>query len=134
MNIHSSKFHHPEVILQLETLLNKLEAILLTETWLRENDPLTKLDFLGHQPIESKPKKRLKRRSGGVAFFFREGIEFYPIEFEKKVECSIFPTIFESKRIKIFCVTYRPQQFKVNQLSQFFVEVANLFLLLFWNH
>ena len=43
--------------------MKKPEAIILTETWLTERDPLAKLDFKGYQPRESNPASCMKRRS-----------------------------------------------------------------------
>ena len=69
------RLYQSEKILLLGNLLEKLEAILLTEKWLTENDRLTKLDINGYQPIESKPRNCIKRKSDGVTFFFEERIE-----------------------------------------------------------
>ena len=123
LNVQSLRFHHPELILLLETLSNKPEAIILTETWLTENDPLTKLNIDGYQPIESKPRKCMKRRSGGVAFYFKKGIKYYPIEFQTNIACSVYRVHLDSSNCRIFCVIYRPPSFKLNQ---FFSELENL--------
>ena len=123
LNIQSLRFHHPELVLLLETLSNKPEAIILTETWLTENDPLTKLNIDGYQPIESKPRKCMKRRSGGVAFYFKKGIQYFPIDFQTHIECSVYRVLLDNSNSKIFCVIYRPPSLK---LHQFFSELEKL--------
>ena len=52
LNIKSLNFHHPELKTLLETLLIKSEAIIVTGTWLLENDQFTKLDINSYQLIE----------------------------------------------------------------------------------
>ena len=97
LNIQFLRFHHPEISFLFETLLNKSEAIIITETSLTENDLLKKLDINGYQPIESKPRKSMKRRSSGIPFNFEERREYYPFEFKTNIAGSIFRAFFGKK-------------------------------------
>ena len=45
----------------------------------------------------------MKRKSGGVALYFKGGIEYYTIiEFETNIECSICRAVLENKVTKKF--------------------------------
>ena len=57
LNIKLVKFCHPELKILLETLLNNTEAIIVTGTWLFENDQFTKLDINSYQLIQTKTRK-----------------------------------------------------------------------------
>ena len=122
LKLQFSGFNHPELFLSLEVLLNKPEARIVIGTWLIENDPIMKLDINGYQHKESAPKFFLKQRSVGNAFYFKESIRYYPIQFQTNIEYSNFRILSENKSIETFCVVY---SFFL-KLNRFFVELEKL--------
>ena len=123
LNIRSLGFHHDQLKILLETLERKPEIVILPETWLTENDPLDELDLDEYQPIESKPREFFKRRSGGVAFYVKEGIKYSNIDFQTEIECSIIQLTFPENVVKNFCAIYRPETLR---LTKFFAEFEAL--------
>ena len=51
------------------------ELILLSETWLTENDPLKEYYIDGYHPLESKPRNDGQKR-GGVAVCLKRNLQF----------------------------------------------------------
>ena len=51
------------------------ELILLSETWLTENDPLKEYHIDGYHPLESKPRNDGQKR-GGVAVYLKRNLQF----------------------------------------------------------
>ena len=66
INILSLRFRQPDFALLLDTMTIKPDIILLTETWLTENDPIDNLNISSYQPLESKPRTFSQRSIGGV--------------------------------------------------------------------
>ena len=89
-NIQSLRFHQPDLDLFFGTITSKPDIILLTETWLTENDPIDKLNIESYQPLEAKPRTFSKRRSGGL--------EYQSIDFDTVIECAIYQVTFHDKR------------------------------------
>ena len=81
----------------------------------------------GYQLIETNPRKKAKRRSGGVAFYIRNDIHYTPIDFDNDIECSVFKVNCNDKDIQFFCVTYRPDTYKPTQFLQ---QIEDLLLFL----
>ena len=119
LNIRSLGFHHDQLKKVLETFECKPEILIITETWLTENDSLERFELDDYQPVESKPRECFKRRSGGVAVYVKEGIRYRSIELQTQKECSIMQVIFSDSDVKNFCAVYRPETFR---LSKFFPE------------
>ena len=94
LNIKSFGFHHDQLKILLKTFERKPEILIITETWLTENDPLDRFELDDYQPVESKLRECFKRRSGGVAFYVKEGIRYRSIELQTQIECSIVQVIF----------------------------------------
>ena len=117
LNIRSLGFHHDQLKILFETFERKPEKLIITETWLTENDPIDRFELDDYQPVESKPRECFKRRSGGVAFYVKEGIRYRSIELQTRIECSIVQVIFSDSDVKNFCAVYRPETFR---LSKFF--------------
>ena len=122
LNIHSLRFHQPGLALLLNTMTSKPDIIILTETWLTENDPIDKLNIKGYQPFESKPRTYSKRSSGGVGAYFSEACEYQSINFETVTECAIYQVTCSDKKM-VFCVLYRPETVR---LARFFEELEKL--------
>ena len=99
LNVQSLRFHQPDLALLLDTMTSKPDIILLTETWLTENDPIDKLNIKSYQPFESKPRTFSKRRSGGVGAYFSEACEYQSINFETVIECAIYRIIYTAQYI-----------------------------------
>ena len=95
--------------------------ILLTETWLTENDPLKQFDLEVYQPIESKPRKTEIR--GRVAFYAREDIEYRTLEYESELECLAGTFKFDEANMKSFCVVYRPDAVRFGKLLELFESI-----------
>ena len=95
LNVQSLRFHQPDLALLLDTMTSKLDIILLTETWLTENDPIDKLNIKSYQPFESRPRTFSKRRSGGVGAYFSEACEYQSINFETVIECAIYQVTYQ---------------------------------------
>ena len=103
LNVQSLRFHQPDLALLLDTMTSKPDIILLTETWLTENDPIDKLNIKRYQPFESKPRTFSKRRSGGVGAYFSEACEYQLINFETFIECAIYQLTFFDKKMVFLC-------------------------------
>ena len=103
LNVQSLRFHQPDLALLLDTMTSKPDIILLTETWLTENDPIDKLNIKSYQPFESKPRTFSKRRSGGVGAYFSEACEYQSINFETVIECAIYQVTFFDKKMVFLC-------------------------------
>ena len=114
LNIRSLGFHHDELNMLLNTFEHKLVVLALTETWIAENETLDECDILGYQPIEYIVRLNCKRRSGGVAFYVKDGYYFKSISFNTEIECSIIEIRLEANNIKNVCVIYRPDTLRVN--------------------
>ena len=125
LNIRSLGFHHDELNILLSTFENKPVVLALTETWIAENDPLDEYDILGYQPIESTPRLDCKRRSGGVAFYVKDGYHYKPIDFNTEIECSIIEIRLDDNNIKNACVIYRPDTFRVNNFLDHFEKLLH---------
>ena len=57
----------------------------------------------------SNPRRNVKRSSGRVAFFVRNGIVVEILRMEKN-ECCFIKVTFTSSVSKLFCVTYPPEK------------------------
>ena len=86
LNIRSLGFHHDELNILLNKFAHKPVVVALTETWIAESDPIDQYNIIGYQPIEPTPRLDCKRRSGGVAFYVKDGYYFKLIEFETEIE------------------------------------------------
>ena len=115
LNIRSLGFHHDQLKILLETFERKPEIVIITETWLTENDPLDRFELDENQPVESKPRECFERRSGGVAFYVKEGIRYRSVELQTQTECSIVQVNFSDGDVKNFCAVYRPETFRLDQ-------------------
>ena len=62
--------------------------ILLTETWLTENDPLEEYHNDGYHPLEYKPRNNGQKR-GGVAMYLKRNRQFERINYISDLECLI---------------------------------------------
>ena len=68
-----------------------------------ENDPLEEFQIDGYQPIVSNPRKDFKRRTGGVAFCIKEGIEYESISKTPiDIECQLIIVKYDNDVVKIF--------------------------------
>ena len=99
LNVQSLRFHQTDLALLLDTMTSKPDIILLTETWLTENDPIDKLNIKSYQPFESKPRTFSKRRSGVVGAYFSEACEYQSINFETVIECALYQVTFFDKMV-----------------------------------
>ena len=74
------------------------ELILLTETWLTENDPLKEYHIDGYHPLESKQRNNGQKR-GGVAMYLKRNLMFERINYTSDLECLII-RVMGSNRIE----------------------------------
>ena len=58
-------------------------------------------------------KERGKARSGGVAFYIRNDLNYTPVEFVSNIECSIIKMNYNDKDINLFWVIYWPDTYKL---------------------
>ena len=119
LNIQSLRFHQPDLALLLDTMTSKPDIILLTETWLTENDPIDKLNIKSYQPFESKPRTFTERRAGGVGVgaYFSGAFEYQSIHFEIVIECAIYQVTFYDKKM-VLCVSYIPETIRLVRFSR----------------
>ena len=76
---------------------------MLTETWITNADDLDEYSLPGYQSIESKCRSNVKRRSGGVAFVVKKGINCQAKKFECGFQCHTIQVQFnelESKKLR----------------------------------
>ena len=124
-NISSLEFHHDELNILLNSFEHKPVVLALRETWIAENYPLVEYDILEYQPIESTPRLNCKRRSGGVAFYVKDGYYFKPNSFNTEIECSIIEIRLDDKNTKNVCVIYRPETLRVNKFLDHFEKLRH---------
>ena len=87
LNIRFLGFHHDQIKILLEAFERKPEILIITETWLTENDPADRFELDDYLPVELTPRECFKRRSGGAAFSLEEGIKYRSIDIETQIEC-----------------------------------------------
>ena len=107
LNIRSLDYHINGRRVLLEILDKKPEVLALTETWMTDDHTLVDLDMVGYQPIEFKARPNAKRRSGGVAFYVKDGISFQVVSFKNDIECLIIKITSENKTLYNICSIYR---------------------------
>ena len=122
MNIRSLSKHLNELEILLQTLEHKPEIIAITESWMTESDDMEDFNITGYQPLESTPRKNAKRRSGGVALYAKNGIEYKQIQVDTKIECCVFEFKIGVQTINL-CILYRNEKF---YLTQFFPQLEQL--------
>ena len=106
----------------LDTFDTRPDVIALTETWMTADDDKALLGIEGYQPIEANPRKIAKRRSGGVAFYVKNGIDYESVNYDSDIECSIIKLKYNQTGTKVFCVIYRPESHRLTQLFHDFEE------------
>ena len=124
LNIRSLRYHHGELILLLKTLHADPALILITETWLSENDSIE--DIENYHPFESVPRQT-NEKAGGVGFYARADLSYRIISFESPIEHVIVEITFTNKSKINFCLIYRPQTCR---LTTFMPEFEKLLLFL----
>ena len=125
LNIRSLIYHHDDVLVKLQDYEETPELILLTDTWLTENDPLKEYHIDGYHPLESKPRNNGQKR-GGVAMYLKRNLMFERINFTSDLECLIIKVMGSNRIEKNFCVVYRPQ----NTINRFIEDLDKLFAFL----
>ena len=115
LNIRSLDYHVNELRVLLEILDKKPEVLALTETWMTDDHSLVDLDIVGYQPVEFKARQNAKRRSGGVAFYVKDGLSFQVVSFKTDIECLIIKITRENKTLYNICSIYRPETVKINK-------------------
>ena len=103
LNVRCLSYHLDEFKFLLASLDQKPDVIALTETWMTVDDDTPDYRLEGYQPIEANPRKEAKRRSGGVAFYFRNDFHYTPVEFDSDIECSIINEIQRQRQQNILC-------------------------------
>ena len=124
LNIRSLRYHYDELLLLLKTLHADPALILITETWLSEND--TTEDIENYHPFESLPRQT-NERAGGVGFYARADLRYRIISFESLIEHMIVEITFANNSRINFCLIYRPQTCR---LTTFMPEFEKLLLFL----
>ena len=99
--------------------------ILFTNSWLIENNPLSKYAIEVYQQLESKPTKNGPR--GRVAFYALSGVDYQIIDNSSKLKSLIIKATFDEANIKNFFVVYRPDGVKFTVFLDSFVSLL-LFL------
>ena len=90
MNIRSLGKHLSELEVLLETMEHKPEIIAITESWMTQSDDMEDFNITDYQQLESTPLINAKRRSGGMALYAKNGIEYKQIQVDTKIECGVF--------------------------------------------
>ena len=106
LNIRSLDYHITELRVLLEIFDKNLEVLALTETWMTDDHSHVDLDIVGYQPIEFKARQNAKRRSGGVAFYVKNGLSFQVVSFKTDIECLIIKITRENKTLYSICSIY----------------------------
>ena len=60
----------------------------------------------------SKPRNNAKRRSGGVAFYIRDNLQYTIQDTNTETDCLILQVKYDEKCLHNFCVIYRPPSLK----------------------
>ena len=106
LNIRSPDYHKNELRVLLEIMDKKPEVLALTETWMTDDHSLVDLDKVGYQPIEFKARPNAKRRSGGVAFYVKDGLSFQVLSFKTDIDCLIIKITGDNKTLYNICSIY----------------------------
>ena len=109
----------------MKSLPNLPQVLVFAELLVSEEDDLYDYNIDGYQPIESKHRHNVKRRSGGVAIYVKNGIEFRPIAFDSDIECKILEIKFSDDDVKLVCVVYRPWTMRLTQFFPKFEHVLH---------
>ena len=125
LNIRSLRYHHDDLLVKLQDYEETPELILLTETWLTENDPLKEYHIDSYHPLESKPRNNGQKRDG-VAMYLKRNLIFERINYTSDLECLIIRVMGSNRSEKNFCVVYRPQ----NSINRFIEDLDKLFAFL----
>ena len=102
LNVRSLDYHMNELRVLLDILDKKPEVLALTEPWMTDDHSLVDLDRVGYQPIEFKARQNAKRRSGGVAFYVKDGLSFRVVPFKTDIERLNIKIIRENKHCSIY--------------------------------
>ena len=113
LNIRSLRKLFDELLVKISECKHFPHLILLTETWLPENDDLSTFNIAGYHPLDSKPRTNGQLR-GGVGMYIKNQLSIHPVQYETNFECLIMKILFNEKEIKIICVVHRPESVKVN--------------------
>ena len=79
-----------------------------------DDHSLVDLDIVSYQPIDFKARPNAKRRSGGVAFYVKDGLSFQAVSFKTDMQCLIIKITSENKTLYNICSIYRPETTKIN--------------------
>ena len=128
INTRSLRYHHDDLLVKLQDYKETPEFLLLTETWLTENNSLKENLIDGYHPLESKPRNNGQKR-GGVAVYLKRNLQFERINYTSDLECPIIRVMGSNRIVKNFCVVYRPQNSIntfIEDLDKFLVFLRNL--------
>ena len=128
LNIQCLRYHKDELQIFLKSLPSLPQVLAFAETWVSEEDDLYDYNIDGYQPIESKHRHNVKRRSGAVAIYVKNGIEFSPIAFDTDIECKILEIKISDDDVKLVCVVYRPETMILNQFFPFCISSTLSFM------
>ena len=67
----------------------------------------------------------VKRRSGGVAIYVKNGIGYRHVSFAIDIECKLLEIQFNVDDVKLVCVVYRPETMRLTQFFPKFEEVLH---------
>ena len=115
LNNKSLRSLHDGLLNELEKFSKMPRIMTSTVTWLTENDSINKLTLPGYHLLESKPRTSCQER-GVVAFFVQESVTYKPLLFETKRECLTKKVDLGNNQILYFCVVYRPQRHKLEDI------------------
>ena len=76
-----------------------------------------------YKPIETNPRKNNKIHSGDVVSFIRTGTEYELLKYDANIECSMTEVKYHLKEIKVICLIYRPETYR---LPDFFPEFKKM--------
>ena len=94
LNITSLRLNHDDIQILTESLTQSLDVIVLTETSIADQEDAEEYNIEDYQPFISNPRKNVKRRSGGVAFYIRSGLVVKILPLETQIECCLIKVTF----------------------------------------
>ena len=100
LTITSFRKHFDEFPVEMSECKHFPYLILLTETWLTENDDISTFNIAGYYPLESKPRTNGLLR-GVVGMYISNQLSIHPIQYETTFQCLIMKTLLNEKDIQI---------------------------------
>ena len=119
LNFQSTRAHHDQLSVLIETFDNKPALIGPTETWLSDNVPIGIYNLKGYDNIFC--ANRVKTRGGGIAAFIKSSLNFSSFKVSVSLEHILIKMCFFDLPPVNICIIYCPPNLKLDLFLKLFV-------------